>query len=223
MQTSLDVARTYGTAFIEIWAQDSVEPDFYDMIKATTIAMGGTPRNGLSADLSITVTDTGAVAGASDTYTIVVTNSGPNDVSGVGVADTLPTLLTGETFTATQTGGASGFTASGSGDIDDTVTMPDNSTITYTVTGLIRASATGTISDQATVTTRNAVNDPNSANNTAIDTSTITLTADLKVTVTDATSSSVAGPCDTYTIVVTNSGPSNVPGVPVSDNFPAVF
>ncbi len=45
MQTSLDVARTYGAAFIEIWAQDDVNPAFYDMIKAATIAMGGTPRD----------------------------------------------------------------------------------------------------------------------------------------------------------------------------------
>jgi len=44
MQTSLDVARTYGTAFIEIWAQDDANPAFYDMIRAATIAMGGTPR-----------------------------------------------------------------------------------------------------------------------------------------------------------------------------------
>ena len=44
MQTSLDVAGTYNTAFIEIWTQDAVNPDFYDMIRAATIAMGGTPR-----------------------------------------------------------------------------------------------------------------------------------------------------------------------------------
>jgi len=44
MQASLDVARTYNAAFIEIWAQDDVNPAFYDMIRAATIAMGGTPR-----------------------------------------------------------------------------------------------------------------------------------------------------------------------------------
>src|SRR5438128_11730365 len=45
MQASLDVARTYGTDFIEIWAQDAVDADFYTMIRAATIAMGGTPRH----------------------------------------------------------------------------------------------------------------------------------------------------------------------------------
>ena len=44
MQASLDVSRTYGVDFIEIWQQDSQNPAFYRMIRAATIAMGGTPR-----------------------------------------------------------------------------------------------------------------------------------------------------------------------------------
>ena len=44
MQASLAVATTYNTAFIEIWPQDAANPDFYNMIRAATIAMGGTPR-----------------------------------------------------------------------------------------------------------------------------------------------------------------------------------
>src|SRR6185295_566209 len=113
---------------------------------------------------------------------IVVANPGPSGVSGVRIADTFPTLLTGESFTATQTGGASGFTASGVGDIQDAVTMPANSTITYTVTGLIPSSARGTVSDTATVTAPVGVNDPNPANNSATDNSTIAFKADLNVT-----------------------------------------
>src|SRR5438876_871091 len=44
MQASLDVATTYNAAFIELWAQDADNPDFYTMITAATLAMGGTPR-----------------------------------------------------------------------------------------------------------------------------------------------------------------------------------
>ena len=221
MQASLQVATTYNAAFIEIWAQDDVDPLFYNMIRAATIAMGGTPRVPLSADLNITVTDTGAVAGVTDTYTIVVANSGPNDISGIGVADTFPTLLTGETYTATQTGGASGFTASGNGSIQDTVAMPANSTITYTATALIPSSGTGTLSNTATVTGPVGLNDPNLANNSATDTSTIRFKADLNVTVTD--SGAIAGAKDTYTIVVANAGPSDVTGAVVADTFPALL
>src|SRR5260370_69867 len=223
MQASLDVSVTYGTAFIELWAQDADNPDFYAMITAATIAMGGTPRVHLSADLNITVTDVAAVAGQRDTYTIVVANPGPSDVTGAVITDTFPATLTGVTFTASQNGGASGFTQTGTGNINDTVTMPAGSSITYIAIGTISSSATGTLSDTATVTPPNGVIDPNLANNSATDTDTITFQADLKVTVTDGRSRYVPGQNDTYTIVVTNNGPSDVTGALASDNFPAVF
>jgi uncharacterized repeat protein (TIGR01451 family) len=127
----------------------------------------------LTADLKITVNDgkTTAVPGAQDTYTIVVTNSGPSNVGGVAIRDTFPSIFTGITHTATQTGGASGFTASGSGNINDTVTMPAGSKITYKATGTISASATGSIANTATVNSPSA--DPNTANNSATDTDTL--------------------------------------------------
>ena len=231
MQASLDIARTYGTAFIEIWAQDDVDPDFYNMIRAATIAMGGTPRGrstptptpSPSADLNVTVTDTGAVAGARDDYTIVVANDGPSSVTGAVIRDTFPSNFTGVTFTASQNGGASGFTQNGTGNINDTVTMPVGSTITYIASGTIPSSASGTLSNTATVTAPNGVTDPNPGNNSATDTSRITLQADLNVTVTDNKTSYRPGQRDTYTIVVWNFGPSNVTGARITDNFPSVF
>src|SRR5207237_3210722 len=104
------------------------------------------------AALNVTVTDSGAIAGAKDTYTIVVANAGPSDVTGAVVADTFPALLTGVTFTASQNGGASGFTHSGTGNINDTVTMPANSSITYVPSGTIPESASGPMHNTATVT-----------------------------------------------------------------------
>jgi hypothetical protein len=44
LQTALDIARTYNTDYIEVFAQDAREPAFYSMITAATLAMGGTPR-----------------------------------------------------------------------------------------------------------------------------------------------------------------------------------
>ena len=108
-----------------------------------------------------------------DTYTIVVTNVGPSKVTGVVIHDTFSSTFTGVTYTATQSGGASGFTASGSGNISNTVTMPPASTITYKATGTISASATGSISNTATVAAPAGVTDPNTANNTATDTDTL--------------------------------------------------
>ena len=124
------------------------------------------------ADLKVTITDgkTAAVPGSKDTYTIVVTNAGPSNVSGAVIQDTFPASFIGVTFTATQTGGATGFSASGSGNINDMVSIPAAAKITYKATGTISNSATGSISDTATVTSPNNVPDPNTANNSATDT-----------------------------------------------------
>ena len=126
----------------------------------------------LKADLKATVTDgkTAAVAGTKNTYTIVVTNAGPSNVAGAVIQDNFPATFTGVTFTATQTGGASGFMAAAGGSIHDTVTMPAGSKITYKATGTISASATGSISNTASVTSPGRVPDPNLANNSATDT-----------------------------------------------------
>src|SRR5207248_8574374 len=77
---------------------------------------------GPSADLQITVSDgkSAAVAGAQNTYTILVSNSGLSYVSGAIVKDTFPSIFTGVTYSATEIGGATGFTVSGSGNIQNT-------------------------------------------------------------------------------------------------------
>jgi uncharacterized repeat protein (TIGR01451 family) len=126
-------------------------------------------------------------------------------------------------FTATQTGGATAFTASGSGNIADTVNMPAGSKITYKATGKLSAAATGTLSNSAAVTAPAGVSDLNSANNSATDSDSITFKADLKITVTDGRTTAVAGSKNTYTIVVNNLGPSNVSGAVINDTFPSTF
>ena len=183
-----------------------------------------------AADLSITKTDNNGgssitsavgsvVPGTSETYTIVVSNNGPSDVTGASVVDTLPAIFTGDTWTAAQSGGASGFTASGSGNINDTVTMPAGSSITYTVTGTVSPSATGTLTNTATVTTPAGVTDPNLANNTATDTDAITPPS---LSVTD-TGNGTVNSTDTasFTIVVSNAtGAGTAYGVVLSDPLP---
>ena len=190
-----------------------------------TVLVTVNPSTSPTADLNVTVADgkTTIVAGAQNTYTITVTNAGPVAVTGASVTDTFPSIFTGVTFTATQNGGATGFTASGTGNINDTVVLPSGSKITYSAKGKLSSAATGTLSNTATVTLPNGVTDPNPANNSATDSDTITYQADLKVTVSDGKTTAVAGTKDTYTIVVTNAGPSNVAGAVIQDNFPATF
>ncbi len=174
------------------------------------------------ADLAITKNDfvISAVPGTSTTYTIVVSNLGPSDSPGALVNDSLPAAVTSDTFTAVQSGGATGFTASGVGNISDTVNLPAGSTITYTLQANIAANATGSLVNTATVTAPPGVPDSNPGNNSATDTDTLVPQADLAITKTDGVTNVNAGGTTTYTIVVSNAGPSAANGAVFTD--PAV-
>ncbi|MFA6956253.1 MAG: hypothetical protein WC538_10315, partial [Thermoanaerobaculia bacterium] len=171
-----------------------------------------------AADLAITKTDgvTTATPGGSTTYTITASNAGPSSTTAT-VADTFPASLTA-TWTCVGAGGGT-CTASGSGNINDSVTLPSGGSVTYTASCNIAASATGTLSNTATVT--GAATDPTPGNNSATDTDTLTPTANLGITKTDGVTSATAGGSVTYTITASNAGPSNASGSTVADTFPA--
>jgi uncharacterized repeat protein (TIGR01451 family) len=175
------------------------------------------------ADLSITKTDgvTSATPGGSTTYTIVVSNNGPSAVSGATVSDILPAAIASDTFTAVASGGGSGFTASGSGDINDTVDMPVGTTITYTVNASIASSASGNLVNTATVTAPAGVTDPDLTNNSASDTDALGGQVTLLVAKTDGSATYTPGGTATYTITVSNTGPSDATDVTVTDALPA--
>lgn len=127
------------------------------------------------SDLSITVSDgkTTTTAGASTTYAITVSNTGPNAVTGAVLSVILPPGLTGVTFTSVASGGATGNT-NGSGAPADVLNLPVGGTVTYIIIGTVSPLATGTLTVTATITPPSAATfDPNTANNTAIDTDTV--------------------------------------------------
>jgi len=140
-----------------------------------------TVTGGAVADLAITKTDgvTSVNAGGSTTYTITVTNNGPGDVTGATVVDTAPAgLMIGAWTCAVTTAGTGSVTtacgaASGSGNLNTTVTMRNGAAITYTVAATVSGSATGTIANTATVSVPAGVSDPTPGNNSATDTDTI--------------------------------------------------
>jgi uncharacterized repeat protein (TIGR01451 family) len=176
------------------------------------------------ADVSITKTDgqTTDVPGTTIVYTIVAANAGPSDAPSVTVADTFPATLTGVTWTCVGVGGGS-CTAAGAGNINDVVNLPAGGSVTYTVNATIAASATGILSNTATVTVGGGVTDPTPGNNSATDTTTLTPQADLSITKTDGQATAVPGQTVTYTIVAANAGPSNDPTAAIADTFPAIL
>jgi uncharacterized repeat protein (TIGR01451 family) len=176
---------------------------------------------GASADLSITKTDgvTTAAPGGSVTYTITASNAGPSNATGATVVDSFPASLTC-TWTCAGAGGGT-CTASGSGNLNDTVNLPSGGSVTYTASCMVSAAATGTLSNTATVTAPASVTDTNPGNNSATDSDTLAASADLAITKTDGVTSVTAGGSVTYTITASNAGPSNATGATVADTFPA--
>ena len=175
------------------------------------------------ANLAITNSDGAATAtpGGTVTYTITASNStGPSAAPGSNVSDTFPASLTC-TWTCVGANGGT-CTASGSGNINDTVNLPKTGSVTYTASCNISATATGTLVNVATVAPSATVSDPTPGNNTGTDTDTLSPQANLGITNTDGVTSATPGGAVTYTIIATNSsGPSAAPGSNVSDTFPA--
>jgi uncharacterized repeat protein (TIGR01451 family) len=133
----------------------------------------------------------------------------------------MPASLTGVTWTCVASGTGSCTLASGAGDINTTVDLPPSGTATFTVTATVSSTATGTLVNTATVAAPAGVTDGNAANNSATDTDTLGPTADLSITKTDGQTTAIPGTGVTYTIVVTNPGPSAVTGATVADTMPA--
>ncbi len=176
----------------------------------------------LVADLAITKTNgtTTSTPGGTTTYTITASNPvGGDPVTGATVTDTFPASLSCSTTCAGAGGGtctAGPFT----GNINDTVNLPAGASVTYTSVCQIAASATGTLSNTATIT---SATDPNPANNSATDTDTLAPSANLGITKTNGTTTVAPGGTTVYTIVANNTGPSNAPGTNVTDTFPATL
>ena len=122
--------------------------------------------------------------------------------------------IASDTWTATGSAGATGFSASGTGSINDSSTIPAGGTVTYTVTAAIRSSATGTLTNTATASASDA------STVTATDSDSLTAQATLTITKTDGVSSVTAGTTDTYTVVVSNTGPSDASNLNVVDTLP---
>jgi uncharacterized repeat protein (TIGR01451 family) len=178
-----------------------------------TLAITETDNDGGS---SLTSTVGSAVPGNSITYTVVASNSGPSTATGASVTDPLALnpAIASDTWTATGSGGTTGYTASGSGTISDSLTIPSGGSVTYTVVAAIRSSATGTLVNTATASASDA------STVTATDSDTLSPHATLAITKTDGVTSITAGSTDTYTIVVSNTGPSDAANLSVADSLP---
>ncbi|MBI5549173.1 MAG: tandem-95 repeat protein, partial [Deltaproteobacteria bacterium] len=165
-------------------------------------------------NLTITKTDgagvTTEVPGTPVTYTIVVTNNGPNPATNALVTDAFPAILSNINWSCTAAGGGNCASPTGTGNIDALVTLPVGATATFVATADIAANATGNLVNSAAVRAPATISDlsPADASNLATDTDVLAPSADLSLT-----ASASAEPVDeaatySYTLVVNNGGPS---------------
>ncbi len=171
------------------------------------------------ADLSVSLSDgvTSLVAGRSTVYTVTVKNNCLSTVGSVVLTDTLPSSLTGVVFAPT-TGSYSPATHVWSG-----LSLAAGQSVTMTVTGTVAPTATGSLVNAVTVAPPAGVIDPVSGNNSASDTDKLSAQADLSISNSDGTTTAAPGSSTTYTVVVSNPGPSTATGATVSDTLPAAI
>ncbi len=172
------------------------------------------------ADLSLVKTGTPAstTAGSNVTYTLVTTNAGPTAAADVVLTDTLPTGSTLVSTNPTQgTCKATGQTVSCA---LGALANASSATVTIVVRVAPEATTTG-ITNVADVTS--ATSDPNTTNNRASVTTSVTRAADVSLTKTAAPTTPVPGSTVTYTLTATNNGASTATGVVVTDDLPVAF
>ncbi|MFT7553648.1 MAG: putative repeat protein (TIGR01451 family), partial [Rhodothermales bacterium] len=165
-----------------------------------------------SADLTVSKTGPDVVIpGMSASYVVTVTNLGPSDAAGVSLADPTPAGLS----LASVTGACSvlpctlGEIVAGA---SQEVTIEFNVPPTLDVANVVNTAT-------ATATTADA----DASNNTTSVTASVQATADLALTKTGfIVASGVSGANRvTYSITVTNFGPSGTSGVQAVDNLPS--
>jgi uncharacterized repeat protein (TIGR01451 family) len=190
----------------------SDQPDFNPDNNSATVAIQVTPA---TADLTVGIAavPNPVLIGGTLTYTVSVTNNGPSPATSIGVTNALP--LSAQIQSTTVSGG----TVSTIGNVVlwsvSRLDMGASATATITVT----PTAEGIITAIATVGATEF--DPVTANNTASVSTTVGPAADLAISLSAFPNPVVAGSNVTYTIAVTNAGPSLATGVAVSGLLPA--
>lgn len=164
-----------------------------------------------ATDLTIIKTDSPdpAYTGALLTYRINVF-TGPDAVTGVTMTDPLP-----GTFELDSISSSAGSCSGTSTVTCNLGSLSANTLVTVTITG--SALTTDTLVNTVTVT---GSPDSNPNNNVSTATTTMLLSADLALTITDDPDPVEIGSPLTYTLQVTNNGPSDANGVTLVDTLP---
>ncbi|EJO5347524.1 DUF11 domain-containing protein, partial [Clostridium botulinum] len=190
---------------------DSTTPDPDPTNNETTIVT----QIDTSADLSITktVNPDPVVAGEAATYTITVNNAGPSDALNVTLTDIIPPCILNPEFSID---GGTTFSPWVSPYVIGTIAA--GATVTVLIRGIVDPSCMVTITNVARVDSTTP--DPDPTNNETTIVTLIANLADLSVVKTVNPDPVVEGQEATYTITVSNAGPSDAQNVILTDVVP---
>ena len=155
------------------------------------------------ADLRIAKSDSPdpVIAGMPLVYTVAVSNAGPSHAFSVVVTDAFPSAVS-----------PGGLLTTNFGD------MAAGTVKSFSVTVTVNSAASGVITNIAGVSS--GTTDTNLANNSAAQLTTVNAEADLSIRKTDSSDPVTAGTALSYTMTVSNAGPSVATGVQINDNRP---
>ncbi len=219
--TIMGTAGGQETNFVSVTTTENDPVASNNSAQASTTIVAATPP---TADLSVTKSDSPDPVlsdGSTLTYTIAVTNNGPDDATGVTMSDTLPG---GVAFQSVSTNtGQCDAQPDGNGELDCTIgNLAVNSTATVTL-----VVAPDEVAEPDTITNTAAVSgteiDPTAANNTATEDTTVNPPAsDMQVAIGATPGSPLIENQVVYTITVNNGGPSDNTNVVLTVVLPAM-
>jgi uncharacterized repeat protein (TIGR01451 family) len=187
-----------------------------------TSSIGTTISGGTAADVSILKSGPASTPPDTDvSYTITLTNAGPNDATNVSWTDTLPNSLpvgAPMTFVSlTQNSGPTFNCVPGTTTTCTIAAFPNGSSATFTLVGHVPSGTSGrTYSNVASVTSDDDPNSENDSSGTALTVS----SADAGVAK-SAPATALAGSTFNYVITLSNGGPDAATDVSFSDTLPA--
>jgi uncharacterized repeat protein (TIGR01451 family) len=196
----------------------TTDPDTSNQSGIATTTVAG------SADLSLTKVDNPdpVTPGANLTYTIGVSNTGPSYGEGLSLSDSLPPNTTFVSLSTPAGWSCTTPAVGGTGTVTCTAATfaIGSASLTLTVATNPSLAAGATITNTATISA--STPDPNATNQSGTATTTTGQpSADVTVTKVDTPDPVTPGNNLTYTITVTDAGPSSAAGVSLSDPIPA--
>lgn len=197
---------------------DQPDPDPTDNSSTESTTVEGSGTEPTEADLSVTKTSSPnpVIVNQELTYTITVTNLGPDPVADAEVVDTLPAGVTFGSATSDQ--GSCGQVAGVVTCAIGAMSFGQSVTITIVVTPTAVGEAVNN------VTVDSSLDDPNTDNNSDTETTDVEdepESADLSVTKVGSPNPVTVNQQLTYTITVSNAGPDAAVNVVLTDTLPA--